>query len=793
MKGALPNWLERLLGIGSAGAGEGTVWSLETSWDWAPWATLLFAMVAVVFFALLYWRDAAALADRYRALLVACRLFLVAIVLFMIAEALLALQRTGLPYAVVVLDDSASMGIVDRYEDAKQRQRVEKLAKQAGYGELSRINLAKSVLLNNDAALLRRIADDYQLRLFFVSGAARGTSGSFPQLVEQIRALEATGEASRLGQGTRTILGDLRGTPLVGLIFLTDGVTTDGESLSAAAQYARRKSVPLFTVAVGNEEPLRDLEISDLLVDEVVFVDDVVSFELKLTAKGFDSRQVQVVLREADSTVPLVTLPVRVGPDETSQRVRIPYRPTAVGEFEYMVEVAAQPDELSPDNNRKRCLVSVRKEQIRVLYVQSYPNYEFRYLKNMLARDSTVELDTLLQEADPEYAEQDKTALRHFPARREELFEYDVLVFGDVNPSFLSASVMQNIADFVTEKGGGVIFVAGPLFTPTAYRDSPLDGLFPVDLSAAASPESAAGVADAYVIEPTELGLASAPMQLGDTPEESRRIWRTLPGLYWLLDVPRARPGAIVLAQHSSRLAVDGTPLPIFCMQYVGAGKVLFHATDETWRWRYQVGDVFFARYWVQAIRWLSRSKLLGKDRSAELTVDRNEYRRGEPIHLRVRFLDERTAPAADDAVTVLLERDGSRKQPLTLRRNATYRGIFEGVVTSAAEGSYHAWLAAPATTGRAPSSDFVVAAPASEMERVQMDSADLKRAAADSGGRYFTVIEAARLERYLPKGKQVPKEILPPIVLWDKYPLLALFLLVLVAEWSLRKFKGML
>ena len=91
-------------------------------------------------------------------------------------------------------------------------------------------------------------------------------------------------------------------------------------------------------------------------------------------------------------------------------------------------------------------------------------------------------------------------------------------------------------------------------------------------------------------------------------------------------------------------------------MQYVGAGKVLFHATDETWRWRYRVGDVFFARYWVQTIRYLSRSKLLGKDRSAELTADRREYRRGETVRLRVRFVDERQAPADDDGVTVVLE-----------------------------------------------------------------------------------------------------------------------------------------
>ncbi len=44
--------------------------------------------------------------------------------------------------------------------------------------------------------------------------------------------------------------------------------------------------MPLFTVGLGSEQPLRDLELADLLVDEVVFVDDVVNFEFKLTGRG---------------------------------------------------------------------------------------------------------------------------------------------------------------------------------------------------------------------------------------------------------------------------------------------------------------------------------------------------------------------------------------------------------------------------------------------------------------------------------------------------------------------------
>ena len=131
------------------------------------------------------------------------------------------------------------------------------------------------------------------------------------------------------------MLGDLRGTPPAAVICLTDGIKTDGESLANAAAYARRKGVPLFTVGLGSEQPVRDLELADLLVDEVVFVDDVVNFEFKLTGTGFAGKTVDVVLREKDDPAVLARMKVTVDADGKPQRLHLPYRPTKVGEFEY--------------------------------------------------------------------------------------------------------------------------------------------------------------------------------------------------------------------------------------------------------------------------------------------------------------------------------------------------------------------------------------------------------------------------------------------------------------------------
>ncbi|MBL9124123.1 MAG: VWA domain-containing protein, partial [Planctomycetaceae bacterium] len=411
MNAPLPNLIERLLGVEPAGAGEGTAWSLQNSWSWPPWLTLLFIAGTVAFVTWIYAHERGEAGRWYRSLLAGIRLALFGIVLFMLAQFVLSLERTGLPYVVVVVDDSASMGIADRYEDERLRAKLTDLISRVGLQELTRINLAKGLLLQDDAEFLRSISRDYKLKVYFLANSARPQSSELDQAVREIRGLAAQGDSTQLGRGIRAVLNDLLGSPPAAIILLSDGTTTAGEPLSAITGFARGKGVPLFTVAIGDEQPPRDLEISDLLVDEVAFVDDIVNFEFQLSASGLAGQPVEIVLKEQNAKDPVARMTVQAPPAGQIEKLRLPYRPREVGEFEFTLEATPLAEEVSADNNRQSRAVSVRKEQIRVLLVQSYPNYEFRYLKHMLERDSTIELKTLLQEADPEYASQDKSAI----------------------------------------------------------------------------------------------------------------------------------------------------------------------------------------------------------------------------------------------------------------------------------------------------------------------------------------------------------------------------------------------
>jgi hypothetical protein len=771
---------------------------------------LLSAAVMLV----VYWHESGAVNRVWKVILAGIRTALVGVILVMLLGWTVQRHRTDLPDVVVILDDSASMGLIDAEDDPRLASLVQQRLATAALDEATRLNLAKILMLEGHSQFLNELSRRYNVRFFLAGGSARALGGQQNGIVEEVRQIAANESVSRLGNCVRDVLETQRGRPTAAIIMLTDGVTTEGRSLTDAAQFARRRSVPVFFVGLGSERPRSDLRVADLLVDETAFVGDVLHFDARLISHGYTGSAV-VRLKRADDSATLAEQTIALDLNGAAHAIRLTHRVEKAGEFEYVIEVTPRDGESDVENNRLISRVVVRDEAIRVLLVQAYPSYEFRFLKQMLLRQLNdqqsaetrmVGFRTILQEADLEYVVSDKTAERAFPASREELFQYDVLIFGDVNPALLSPSIMHNIYEFVTVRGGGLIVIAGPRYTPLAYRDSPLAPLMPMNLDTVSVPDSDAQLDDSFRPHLTPLGLASPVMQLADVSADNEKLWREeLAPLRWFASAPDLRAGVRVLAEHPTRRTERGGPLPVICLQFIGAGKVIFHATDETHRWRFQVGDVYFARYWVQTIRYLCRAKLLLGSRVAELSTDRAEYRPGETVNLRVRFLDDRAAPAADDGVVVVVERVGAgpegqattgvdvERRSATLHRHVTDRGVFEGSAGPLPAGRYSAWVAAPPSEGLPPSQRFAVVALPGELARTQMDAVELREAAKISGGRFYTFGTSGRLLADLPRGRQVRIESLPPKPIWNVPLVAALFVALIATEWLLRRRFGLL
>ncbi|HEY2156052.1 MAG TPA: hypothetical protein VGH33_10515, partial [Isosphaeraceae bacterium] len=514
--------------------------------------------------------------------------------------------------------------------------------------------------------------------------------------------------------------------------------------------------------------------------------------------KGFAGQDVSLRLFEKDASSAdpnakrlLESVTVQAPPDGQPKRVEITHRPKKTGQITYVVEIDVKQRELDPANNRVERMIHVREEKLKILFVDNEPRYEFRYLKNFLQREKTVDLKVVLLSSDPEYSNQDLYALPTFPASKDDLFEYDVVIVGDADPGYLSQSQMAHLAEFVMEKGGGVLFVAGDQFNPLDYRRTPLEQLLPIELSDARNPTAVGNSVAPFRPSLTLEGRSSPIFRFGDDEVTSARIWANLPELFWYLEAPRKKPAALVLAEHPTQAGSDG-PLAIMLYQFVGSGKSMFNAVDDTWRWRFRVGDRYFGRYWLQTIRFLARSKLLGQ-RQAEVQTDRKRYQRNDPIVVRVRFPNPALAPGSREVTVEVERKDGQGPRKLALKSTPNAPNLFEGVLPQAIEGEYTVrLLPPPVLEGGLPTSTFRVDPPAGELEQVQLNEPEMTRAAVVSGGAFYTPVDTSALLSSLPKPLQVPLDADPPIPIWNTWPVLVLFLTILVAEWVLRKRKQM-
>jgi hypothetical protein len=806
--------------------GEGTRWRLDYTPYLRdavadPWLGGLIAVGAAVLVVAIYRRESSLASLRYRLLLAGLRIGLVLVTLAVLLPQLrLLFERQSWPDVAIIIDDSRSMSVSDRYQDSDVREAADRLARLAGLSAAERLQLAQALLTRGKPDWLETLLTRHQVkvRVYHCSGRAARiadlTSEADPaQLdaaVQAIRGLRAEGESSQLGTAVRQVLNDYRGSSLAAVIMLTDGVTTDGDDLVKAAHHAAQVGVPFFFVGVGDAHQVRDLKLHDLQVEDTVYVNDRVVFEVRLTGQGYTDLTVPVTLREKGSDKVLDTQKVRVDPQGKPVKVRLTHKPTQPGEKVYVVEVPEQPDEVKPaDNNKIERTVYVREAKlIKVLYVEGTARYEYRFLKALLERESaqearnkTIDLKVILQDADFEYARLDKSALADLPSKVE-LNQFDVVIFGEVDPTDPKvARRLSDVADFVRERGGGFLMIAGERFSPAAYKDTPLRDILPVEVVRSGPVDE--DYRDGYRPELTAAGRFHPIFRFSPEEADNTAIWNHLAELYWWSEGYRAKPGAEVLAVHPRRkaLAADGpngqgARQPLLVQHFVGAGRAMFFGIDETWRWRFREDELRYNQFWIQTVRYLARSRL-GR---VELRLDRQTpYRRGEPIKITVRFPDDAPLPPPDTEVKVLAERSVARPdgpaevegQSLTLARVEGSRATYEGLLTPTPAGEYRFWLTSPVVPAPRPRAECRVLLPPGEMDRLQMNRPDMERAAEETHGRFYTLADAENLLPELPTGTRVAlNSAQPPWSLWNHPATFFLVLLVLAAEWLLRKRK---
>jgi len=586
-----------------------------------------------------------------------------------------------------------------------------------------------------------------------------------PQDIDWEQELAARGLQTRLGDAVRYLVNKERGGPIAGLVMFTDGRRNEGVEHTAAAALARLAEIAVYPVGLGSDRRPANIRVVDLEAPERVYPGDRFTLTGYVQANGMPGRSVEVRLSSAPTGVPdrekSETVEqedrVELGSEGEIVAVKFEVTPDEAGRRTYQLAIKNATPDSNPRDDSKAANVEVVDRKTRVLLIAGGPSREYQFLRNMLYRDKDVASDVWLQTGVQGISQEADELLFEFPETSEDLFEYDCIVAFDPDWTLLDLLQIKNLEQWVADKAGGLIVVAGPVPTPqwanVRQGDSRLDtirALYPVVFYS--SGLATLGVGRFGGEEPWPLqfareGLEAEFLWLEDTAVTSEAAWASFDGVFGYYAVKDPKPAARVYARFSDpNTAIDGQ-LPIYlASHFYGAGRVFFQASGEMWRLR-TIDEAYFERYYTKLIRWAAQGRLLQDSRHGVLLVDKDRCLLGDTVAVQAVLTDAQGQPlsAAEQAATLTQPDESRVKLTLKAVQGGPREGTFAGQFTAVQEGDYRVELRPPqGELDELLVREIRVLAEELEIKQPERNDPLLLDMAQTSGGAYYVGIEPA-------------------------------------------------
>jgi uncharacterized membrane protein len=747
-----------------------------------PWWGWILVIAGVVFAAYgAYTRTNITLAPRRRFALSGLRaLALLLLALFLLRPVRLLPPTTPRNQPVPILVDvSRSMSLTEA-------------------GGKRRIEHAAEVLTKR---LLPVVSSEFQPEVFtFGESLAPGSPA----------ALTATARRSDLGGALQAVREHYRGRPLGGIVMVSDGGDTSGQD---AAAMLDRGTPPVFTVGIGDAEPRRDRELLSLTAGEASVENALVDLSVSAVSRGYGTAPIK--LRLLANGQPIDTRSIAPGADGSPIQATFLVAPDRTSPTIFTVEIADEGDEAVPENNRRSVLVSPPGRARRLLFVQGAPGFEHSFIKRAWEKDASLDLDAVVRKGkndrgqDTFYLQvtpaRGPALLSGFPGDRRALYTYDALVFGNVEGDFLTRDQLTLAADFVAERGGGLLVFGALSFARGGFIGTALEEALPLELNdrRGGLARTSAQVDDgssAFKVMVTREGETHPVMRLGLDREETLSRWRAAPALASTAMLGSPRPGAQVLAVTATP---NGEQYPLVAVQRYGRGRSMIVAGEGSWRWRMGLPatDRTHEIFWRQVARWLSA------DAPDPVSISEiGTAMPGDTLTIDTLVRDTDFVPVPDATVTLRVTLPGGATKELSAAPLNAGAGLYRTVLRADQGGVYRVTATArrgtagPPPTG-APATGTPVLGTSDrwtlvggadlEMADPQLNEDVLKRLAAASGGRYLREADLASLPALL---KEPHVDAPPPDQrdLWNNSWMLGVIIGLLSTEWVLRRRWGM-
>jgi len=742
--------------------------NIQLSQSFPIWIAVIILVISFAIVIFSYYRTDKPLSRRYRYALIALRILAITLILFCLLDPTIIMREETIKKSniLVLIDDSQSMSLTDsgektaRIDDVKNALLV---PPSNGRTDTSK-DWSKSIIESLD--------ENFNTQLYQFSSEVTP--------VKEL-SLKAQGNLTDIGKAITKTFDDWKGQPVAGIVLITDGSHNSGEDPVRSAQKA---GIPIYTVGVGQTKMPRDVSVSRVEVSPVAYVDHALPIKVAISSNGYDGREVRITLNQSDNFGSLkdsasLKLDSRLG----EQIVDLQTKPQQEGTIKFTVSVSSAPDELTQQNNTYTFFVKVVKTKLKVLYVEGSPRWESTFLNRTLQRDPNVDVTYLITTKQGGYYPQFPP--KTFPDTKNELSSYDVMILGDISPSFFKNEQLGMIKDFIENRGGSVLFLGGlKSYGDSGFGESTLRDMLPIDIGQ----NGAKQIKTPFNPVLTQQGMSHPITRLSDDSQENTAIWRDLPPISRFYSGIGIRSGATVLAENQQEKR------PFITFQRYGKGMVLMIAGDDLWQWAfgaYPFGDddSYYRKFWSGTIRWLASVRTQADQVS--VTTSKQTYSRDEKVRVKAYVYNENYDPVNDAQIKAQVQTPAKSTRDLifTLEENGRYSAEFNPTM----DGNYKIDVEAQrngSLLGKS-STEFIVQTATLEFLNTQLNEPLLKEIADISGGSYNKINDISNLPSSIKETKDKVISIRERSI-WDNAIVLIIVMALLTTEWLIRKRKGL-
>ena len=692
----------------------------------------------------MYHRTVPALPAARRGVLMGLRFLTLFIILALLFEPILRRmeQHEQPPVLAVLVDDSQSLTLAGG-DSAAAAQEVRSLLQSLGPARPGE-----------------------QVRYFAFDGATR----RLPDGPDPADSLGFAGARTDIAQALDHLRDELRDDNLRGVLLLSDGQYNTGRN---PLYVAERYPVPIYTAVLGDTTVRRDLQIRRVTTNEIAYVDAELPVQVGLRADGYPGADVTVSLSR-DGQV-LRTERVRLPDGAAEVPADLVFTPDAPGLQRLVVTTTHLDGETTYRNNTEAFTVRVLESKRRILLAGAAPGPDLASIRQVLEADPAARVSAYVQKGPGTFYE------GGFPAV---LDTFDVIVLAGYPGRQADAAATRRIAE--AARGGTPL-----LFLLSRQTDlGALQQAF-ADVLPAVPEQVRADFAEAAFV-PAPAGLRHPVMEI---EQATPALWRRLPPLLYNTSRWRASPDARVLATVEVRGVALGDPMLALRSRTGTRSAALLGA--GTWRWKNVPSDLEAAApLWpgllTNLIQWLATRE---DDRPVRVEPVRDFFGGDEDVIFTGQVYDESLQPVDGASVEVEVMTPDGAVYPYVME--SIGNGRYTLNVGTLPEGTYqYAAVAARNEVGLGTDRGaFAVGGLTLEFKETQANAALMRQIAQRSGGAFLPGGSLEPLpERLRASGTftSLVSEEEHATELRRLYGFLAVVIVLLSAEWFIRKRSGM-